>query len=133
MSGRLPVGAIVALGATQIIGYGTLYYSFSILAPDMAADLGWSQEWIFGALSVALLIGGFTAPWLGSLIDRIGAGRVMTIGSAAAAAALVACAFAPRSGGLRCRPDRHRGRRQPGAVRRRVRPVGPASAGRRAT
>lgn len=95
MTARLPVAAILVLGVTQIIGYGTLYYSFSILAPDMGASLGWSQEWIFGALSVALLIGGFTAPWLGSLIDRAGAGVVMTIGSAVAAAALVACAYSP--------------------------------------
>ncbi|WJR68545.1 arsenite efflux MFS transporter ArsK [Neorhizobium sp. CSC1952] len=95
MSERVPVAAIAALGVTQIIGYGTLYYSFSILAPDMARHFAWSNEWIFGALSAALLIGGLTAPWLGALFDRIGAGRVMTIGSAAAAAALVACAMAP--------------------------------------
>jgi len=95
LSERVPVAAIMALGVTQIIGYGTLYYSFSILAPDMAAYFAWSNEWIFGALSAALLIGGLTAPWLGALFDRIGAGRVMTIGSAAAAIALVACAIAP--------------------------------------
>lgn len=98
MTERLPIGAIAALGVSQIIGYGTLYYSFSILAPGMAASLALSQEWIFGALSVALLVGGLSAPWLGVLIDRIGAGRVMTIGSAVAAAALVACAFAPGRG-----------------------------------
>ncbi|MBP2448379.1 MFS family permease [Rhizobium leguminosarum] len=95
MIGRAPVAAIVALGITQNIGYGTLYYSFSILAPDMVAHFAWSSEWIFGALSVALLIGGLTAPWLGGFFDRIGAGRVMTIGSAVAAAALLACAYAP--------------------------------------
>lgn len=88
-------GAVLALGITQIIGYGTLYYSFSMLAADMAEDFGRSAEWIFGAFSVALLAGGLTAPWLGSLIDRFGAGAVMTIGSGAAAAALVACALAP--------------------------------------
>ncbi|MGO7601802.1 MFS transporter, partial [Rhizobium ruizarguesonis] len=48
---RTPVAAIAALGLTQIIGYGSLYYSFRILAPDMARDLGWSSEWVFGALS----------------------------------------------------------------------------------
>lgn len=98
MTQRMPIGAILALGVTQNVGYGTLYYSFSILAPDMAESLSWPQEWIFGALSVALLIGGLSAPWLGVLIDRIGAGRVMTIGSAVAAAALVACAYAPGQG-----------------------------------
>ncbi|CAN7443555.1 hypothetical protein [Aminobacter sp. LjRoot7] len=42
-------GTIIwGLGLTQIIGYGTLYYSFSILAPEMAKDLDWTQEWVFG-------------------------------------------------------------------------------------
>lgn len=90
---KVPVAAILALGLTQIIGYGSLYYSFSILAPAMARDLNWSSEWIFGALSAALLIGGLAAPTMGKWIDRFGAGRVMTGGSAIAAAALVACAI----------------------------------------
>jgi len=92
---RPPVAAIAALGLTQIIGYGTLYYSFSILAPDMARSFDWSTEWIFGALSAALLIGGLAAPLMGRWIDRFGAGRIMTAGSAIAAVALAACAFAP--------------------------------------
>ncbi|WFS23896.1 arsenite efflux MFS transporter ArsK [Rhizobium rhododendri] len=91
----LPVAAILGLGVTQIVGYGTLYYSFGILAPDMARDLGASVEWMFGALSAALLIGGFVAPWLGGWIDRFGAGRIMAIGSLIAALALAACALAP--------------------------------------
>lgn len=94
-SERAPIAAIAALGVTQIIGYGTLYYSFSILAADMARDLGWPTEWIFGALSAALLIGGLTAPWLGRWIDRFGAGKIMTAGSMLAAAALAGCASAP--------------------------------------
>ncbi|MCZ4431745.1 arsenite efflux MFS transporter ArsK [Agrobacterium sp. SOY23] len=92
---RVPVIAILLLGITQNIGYGTLYYSFSILAPDMASHFALSPEWIFAALSAALLIGGLTAPWLGRLFDLLGAGRVMTMGSAVAAAALMACAYAP--------------------------------------
>ncbi len=86
---------VVALGLTQIIGYGTLYYSFSVLAPAMAADFGWPVEWIFGALSVALLVGGLVAPWAGRAIDSHGAGRVMAIGSVMAALALVAAALSP--------------------------------------
>ncbi|WP_280171394.1 arsenite efflux MFS transporter ArsK [Agrobacterium pusense] len=90
---RPPAVAILALGLTQIIGYGSLYYSFSILAPAMARDLNWSSEWIFGALSAALLIGGLAAPIMGKWIDRFDAGRVMTAGSAIAAVALAACAL----------------------------------------
>jgi hypothetical protein len=90
-----PALAIWALGLTQIIGYGTLYYSFSILAPGMATDFGLSEQWVFGALSAALVIGSLLAPTAGRLADRLGAGRLMTAGSVAAAAALAACALSP--------------------------------------
>ncbi|MFC0284151.1 arsenite efflux MFS transporter ArsK [Camelimonas abortus] len=86
---------VVALGISQIIGYGTLYYSFGVLAPQMSRDFGWSLEWVFGALSAALLVSGFVSPVAGRWIDRLGAGRIMTMGSLAAAASLVACAMAP--------------------------------------
>ena len=49
--------AIWGLGLTQIIGYGTLYYSFSILAPAMAREFGLTQGWVFGALSASLFAG----------------------------------------------------------------------------
>ncbi|WP_234624619.1 arsenite efflux MFS transporter ArsK [Agrobacterium vitis] len=92
---RSEIFVIIALGLTQIIGYGTLYYSFSILAPAMGVDLGWSSEWIFATLSAALLAGGLAAPWVGRVIDDHGAGRVLTVGSLIAALSLVACALAP--------------------------------------
>ena len=89
-----------ALGATQIIGYGTLYYSFSILAPEMAHDIGWSLKEVYGAFSAALLAGGLAAPVTGRLLDSQGAGRVMALGSAAAALSLAACAIAPAAPGF---------------------------------
>nr|WP_320203419.1 hypothetical protein [Agrobacterium rosae]MDX8304923.1 hypothetical protein [Agrobacterium rosae] len=95
MIARFPITAILALGVTQIISYSTLYYSFSVLAPDRGATLGWSQEWGLRRAFGRPADGGFTAPWLGSLIDRVGAGVMMSIGSAVAAAALIVCAYAP--------------------------------------
>ena len=92
---KAPAAAIWALGVTQIVGYGTLYYAFPILAPSMASELGLSQSAVFGALSVALFLGSLVAPYAGRLADRLGAARVMTAGSAAAALALAACALAP--------------------------------------
>ena len=88
---------VFGLGLTQIIGYGTLYYSFSILAPDMAADFGWPVEVIFGIFSASLLAGGLVAPRVGRWMDRYGASRVMAIGSAAASVILIisASAFNP--------------------------------------
>lgn len=91
---KIPAAALWALGLTQIIGYGTLYYSFSILVPSIAREFAWPQQWVFGALSGSLLVGGLFAPTAGRWADRFGAGRVMTFGSAAAAASLVACAIA---------------------------------------
>lgn len=88
-------GAVWGLGVSQIVGFGTLYYSFSILAPAMARDFSVSVEWIFGALSVSLLVGGLTAPLTGRLVDRHGAGQMMGLGSIASAASLAACALAP--------------------------------------
>jgi len=86
---------IWGLGLTQIIGYGTLYYSFSILAPDMARDFDWSQEWVFGVFSASLLVGGLVSPSVGRWMDRYGAGHMMSLGSVIAALALLLCAFAP--------------------------------------
>ena len=86
---------IWALGVTQIIGYGTLFYSYSILAPAVSAELAWSPQWVFGILSVSLLAGALLAPIAGHWADRFGAGRLMVPGSIAAAGALLLCALAP--------------------------------------
>ncbi|WP_353641944.1 arsenite efflux MFS transporter ArsK [Mesorhizobium sp. WSM2239] len=95
MTRKTPAAVIWALGLTQIVGYGTLYYGFSILAPAMAADFGWPEQWIFGALSASLLAGAIVAPVAGHWADRFGAGRLMTFGSVFAAMALAAPALAP--------------------------------------
>ncbi|HEV2513821.1 MAG TPA: arsenite efflux MFS transporter ArsK [Devosia sp.] len=91
----IPARMIWALGVTQIIGYGTLYYSFGTLAPAMAATFGWSEAWLFGLLSASLLVGGLVAPFAGRLADRHGAGQLMGWGSLAATLALVLAALAP--------------------------------------
>ena len=93
-AGTYPSWALAALGVTQIIGYGTLFYSFATLAPDMSRDLGSNEEWIFTALTVALVAGGLAAPYAGRLADRHGAANVMSLGSIAAALALAGCAMA---------------------------------------
>lgn len=92
---RNSLAIVAALGLTQIIGYGTLYYSFSILAPGMATDVGLSREAVFGTFSAALLAGGLAAPFMGSWMDRFGAARMMVLGSALCAALLLACAWSP--------------------------------------
>lgn len=94
MASRVPAAAIWALGLSQIIGYGTLYYSFSVLAPAIGATFDWSPEWMFGALTIALLAGGLISPLSGHVIDRWGAVAAMTAGSLTVGLALVLMAFA---------------------------------------
>lgn len=94
-STKVPAGIVSALGVTQIIGYGTLYYSFSILAPGMAKDFGISVERVFAIFSVSLFIGGLSAPFIGRHMDGIGAATVMTLGSTLAAFTLALCAWSP--------------------------------------
>jgi MFS family permease len=88
-------GAVVALGATQIIGYGTLYYSLAILAPGIAAEFGVAREALFAAFSAGLLASGLAAPWIGRAMDARGAAPLMAGGSLMAAALLAAAAAAP--------------------------------------
>lgn len=92
---KLPTWALVGLGVTQIIGYGTLYYSFSILAPDVARDFDLSISQVFAVFSVSLFIGGLSATLIGKQMDRVGAATIMTIGSPIAALTLALCAWSP--------------------------------------
>jgi MFS family permease len=92
---KIQAGIVSALGMTQIIGYGTLYYSFSILAPGMARDLGLTLSQVFGIFSASLLIGGLSATYIGKQTDRVGAATVLTVGSALSALTLAMCAWSP--------------------------------------
>lgn len=95
------------LGLTQIIGYGTLYYGFAILVPDISAEFGWPVAWVYGALSLALLAGGIVAPFAGNRIDRHDAAKVIAFGSVGGAAARD-CGARPICEHVRLRPCRDR-------------------------
>lgn len=93
--GLHPAAIVWLLGVSQIIGYGTLYYSFSILAGGVATAFAWPPSWLYGSLSIALFLCGMIAPEVGRRIDRHGAGIVMTLGSGGAALSLLLAALAP--------------------------------------
>jgi predicted MFS family arabinose efflux permease len=72
---------IAGLGVGQIASWGTLYYSFPLIAERMGQDLGLSKPEVYGAATIGLLVASFTAYPIGVAIDR-GYGRaVMTLGS----------------------------------------------------
>ncbi|MGL3608216.1 MFS transporter [Rhizobium sp. G187] len=78
----------IGLGVTMTIGYGTLYYAFSVLAPEIAREFGWGESFVFGIFSAGLLAGAVVATPLGRFVDRLGARIVLSLGSLAAAGVL---------------------------------------------
>ncbi|MBS6057192.1 MFS transporter [Pantoea sp. PSNIH4] len=58
----------------------------AVLAAPVSHETGWSQQWIYGALSLAILISGLLAPLSGRIIARTG-GRAMLAASGAVIAA----------------------------------------------
>lgn len=84
------IGLILALGVTQVAGYGALYYAFAVLAPGMTKSLGWTPEWTYGGFALGLLAGGLAAPFAGRLIDKYGTRTMMSIGCVLAGLSLFA-------------------------------------------
>ena len=72
-----------ALGVTQTIGYGVLYYAFSVFIAPMETELGWSRAETSTAFSLALLLSSVVAIPVGRYMDRHGARQLMTLGSVA--------------------------------------------------
>lgn len=92
----LSLRAVVGLlGLSQIIGYGTVFYSYAILAPAFAAEFSVGPSVPFSVISAALLISGLASPFLGRQIDRHGAPRIMIIGSIAVGLVYGLAALAP--------------------------------------
>jgi MFS family permease len=78
---RGPWRAVPVLGITQILSWGTIFYTPVLLVPLIAADRGWSIAFAMGGFSFGLLTAGLAAPIVGRSIDRFGGHVVMTVGS----------------------------------------------------
>jgi predicted MFS family arabinose efflux permease len=81
--------AILALGVTQIVAWGTTLYALGVLGKPIAADTGWSQSLVFGGLTVGLLVASAVSAPVGRAVDRRGGRAVMSIGSILTAVGLV--------------------------------------------
>lgn len=70
-----------ALAVTQTVGFGVLYYAFSVFIGPMEAELGWSRAQTSGAFSLALLLSGVGALPAGRFVDKHGARWLMSLSS----------------------------------------------------
>lgn len=75
LSRRYAVAGVVTLVHATTVG--GVYLSFGVFVEPLEQEFGWSRTEVSGALSVALLIGLFTAP-LGAVADRLGPRRAIT-------------------------------------------------------
>src|SRR5882672_7372860 len=88
-----PWRAVPVLGITQIIAWGTIYYSPVLTVPLIAAERGWSLSFTMVGVSLSLLVAGLAAPLVGRSIDHYGGHVVMTLGSLVAAVGLFGLAW----------------------------------------
>jgi MFS family permease len=83
---------VSTLSVTETISWGILYYAFGILLAPMEREMGWSRAESTAAFSFALLVCAVFAVPAGRWVDRGGARLMMTLGSCAAVALMVAWA-----------------------------------------
>ena len=88
-----PRGFVLWLSLAQLISWGTLFYTFSLLLEHFEKDLSLTRVDAALAFSLALLTEGLLAIMVGRLIDAGRARAVMCTGSTLAAASFVSCAF----------------------------------------
>jgi MFS family permease len=89
-----PWRAVPVLGVTQILSWGTIFYTPVLIVPLIAAEHGWSMAFTMGGFSAALLVAGLIAPYIGRSIDLFGGQVTMTIGSLTGALGLVLIGYA---------------------------------------
>src|SRR2546429_9917188 len=76
-----PWRAVLVLGVTEILAWGTLFYPPVLMVPLIAADHGWSAAFSMGGFSLGLLAAGLISPRIGAAIDRHGGPRAIPVGS----------------------------------------------------
>jgi MFS family permease len=76
-----PWRAVPVLGITQILTWGTIFYTPVLIVPLIAAEHGWSISFAMGGFSIGLLVAGLVAPYVGRSIDHFGGHVVMALGS----------------------------------------------------
>jgi len=89
-----PWRAVAVLGVTQILAWGTMFYTPVLMLPRLAADRGFTATFAMAGFSAGLLVAGFVARYVGILIDGYGGHRVMPAGSLLGALGLVGLTYA---------------------------------------
>ncbi len=79
---------ITALGIGQVCAWGSLYYSFPLIAETMIVEQGWPKTDVYTAATIGLVLAGFLAYPVGVAVDK-GHGRVLMGGASLLGAVLL--------------------------------------------
>lgn len=72
---------VVAAFLCVFIMSGCGFYAFSLFVKPLQADFGWDRGGIMTAFAVYYLVMGVASPFVGRLVDRYGARKVIAIGA----------------------------------------------------
>ncbi len=72
---------VVAAFFCAFMDSGCGYYAFSLFVKPLEADFGWGRGGIMAAFTIFLLVMGMASPFIGRLVDRYGARKVIAIGA----------------------------------------------------
>lgn len=83
---QLPgVFGIALLGILQVLVWGGSFFLMAVMADPIIKDTGWASQWVYGALSLSILVSALLAPAVSRLIARQG-GRAVLASSGAGVA-----------------------------------------------
>lgn len=85
---------LLGLALTRIIGWGSTFYSPSVLVGALDREIGLNAEIVFGGITILLITGALVAPAIGRVLDREGTRRSMCIGAVICALGLAVLSLA---------------------------------------
>lgn len=85
--------SIILMGLVQIVSWGGSFYLMAVMAAPIVAETGWSQQWVYGALSLGILVSGLLAPRCGRIIAQTGGRLMLALNGLVMAAGLTLMGF----------------------------------------
>ena len=85
---------LCGLALTRIIGWGSTFYSTSVLVGALDREIGLNAEIVFGGITILLITGALVAPAIGRILDREGTRRSMCVGAVICALGLAVLSLA---------------------------------------
>lgn len=92
--------AIVWLGVLQILVWGGSFFLMAVMAAPISRDTGWPSQWVYGALSLSLMVAALLAPLSSRLIARYGGRPQLAASGAVVAVGLLLMAASQGLGGF---------------------------------